>query len=431
MADNKVKFLRGTATKYEASTKDSNVFYYTTDTKKLYLGANEVTGVGKASTGENAEIFNDYKKNDASGIYSHAEGHWTTASGDGSHAEGTGTTASGTSAHAGGHGAAAGKSCTFAHGEGVEANSNDYEVAFGVFNKSNTDTLFSIGNGTDEIKKSNAFEITKTTGKLFDKEIATKEELETHTADTDIHVTTADKEKWNGLSNPNLLDNPDFAINQGDVSGEISTAGYFVDRWKLKSGTVTLNSDGSITLDGAIEQMLEKAVGTNTTASASAGTASYNDSTKTFTLTASGKNIAWAKLEIGSAATPYSPPDYASELAKCQRYFQRIKNVTGKYAFFASGYAYSATKGFATFPLAVPLRSPEACTSVLSGTLYAVNAAHIGSSAVQLTEVSGVEMINGGAAASINIVASGLAANTPIMLQFRDSASYLDISSEL
>lgn len=42
MADNKVKFLRGTAAEYEASTKDSDVFYYTTDTKKLYLGVNEV-----------------------------------------------------------------------------------------------------------------------------------------------------------------------------------------------------------------------------------------------------------------------------------------------------------------------------------------------------------------------------------------------------
>ncbi len=44
MADNKVKFLRGTAAEYEASTKDNDVFYYTTDNKKLYLGANEVTG---------------------------------------------------------------------------------------------------------------------------------------------------------------------------------------------------------------------------------------------------------------------------------------------------------------------------------------------------------------------------------------------------
>lgn len=44
MADNKVKFLRGTAAEYAASTKDNDVFYYITDTQKLYLGANEVTG---------------------------------------------------------------------------------------------------------------------------------------------------------------------------------------------------------------------------------------------------------------------------------------------------------------------------------------------------------------------------------------------------
>lgn len=44
MADNKVKFLRGTAAEYAASTKDNDTFYYITDTKKLYLGANEVTG---------------------------------------------------------------------------------------------------------------------------------------------------------------------------------------------------------------------------------------------------------------------------------------------------------------------------------------------------------------------------------------------------
>lgn len=151
-------------------------FATATHTHKV-VDITDLTQIGKAGTGTNAEIFNNYKDNDASGIYSHAEGHTTTASGHGSHAEGTTTTASGLNAHAGGHLAVAGKLCTFAHGEIVEAISNDYEVAFGAFNKSNTDTLFSIGNGTDENKKSNAFEITKTTGKLFDKEIATKEDI--------------------------------------------------------------------------------------------------------------------------------------------------------------------------------------------------------------------------------------------------------------
>ena len=32
--------------------------------------------------------------------------------------------------------------------------------------------------------------------------------------------------------------------------------------------------------------------------------------------------LAWAKLESGSLATPFVPPDPATELAKCQRYYQ-------------------------------------------------------------------------------------------------------------
>lgn len=45
MADNKVNFLRGTSAEYETKTKDNDTFYYTTDTKKLYLGENEIAGI--------------------------------------------------------------------------------------------------------------------------------------------------------------------------------------------------------------------------------------------------------------------------------------------------------------------------------------------------------------------------------------------------
>lgn len=46
MADNKVNFLRGTSAEYEASTKDNDTFYYTTDDGKLYLGNKEITNGG-------------------------------------------------------------------------------------------------------------------------------------------------------------------------------------------------------------------------------------------------------------------------------------------------------------------------------------------------------------------------------------------------
>lgn len=148
-------------------------------------------------------------------------------------------------------------------------------------------------------------------------------DISKHSSNSEIHVTAAEKAAWNAAINPNLLINPDFAVNQRGVNGTITATGYFVDRWKLESGTVTVNADGTLTLDGTISQTLEKAVGADVTASSSAGTALYDNSTKTFTLTAAGEVIEWAKLEIGGAATPYSPPDMATEIVKCKRFYQR------------------------------------------------------------------------------------------------------------
>lgn len=130
--------------------------------------------------------------------------------------------------------------------------------------------------------------------------------------------------------NPNLLINPDFKVNQRNVSGTFSETGkYFVDRWRLVSGSVSVNQDGTITLNGSICQPLENAVGTNVTASVSAGTAVYNNTTRTFTISANGETISWAKLEYGSVNTPFVTPDISDEMAKCLRYYEmRIYSTT-------------------------------------------------------------------------------------------------------
>lgn len=125
----------------------------------------------------------------------------------------------------------------------------------------------------------------------------------------------------------NLLHNWYFPnpVNQRGVSGTISTAGYFIDRWNLTSGSVTLTSNG-LTLNGTITQILEYAVGTDVIASTSmysgTATASYNNSTKTFTLTSSGGTIRVAKLEKGTVGTSVNdaPPDFGAMLSLCQRY---------------------------------------------------------------------------------------------------------------
>lgn len=90
------------------------------------------------------------KAGTAGGIRSTAEGWNTTASGDYSHAGGLYTKAL-----------------------------HKYEVAYGRYNESNDDTLFSVGDGTSDTDRHNAFEITTTGGKLHDKDIAVKDDIPT------------------------------------------------------------------------------------------------------------------------------------------------------------------------------------------------------------------------------------------------------------
>ena len=44
MANNKIKFLRGTSSEYAAAEKDIDTIYFTTDDGKLYIGDKEVSG---------------------------------------------------------------------------------------------------------------------------------------------------------------------------------------------------------------------------------------------------------------------------------------------------------------------------------------------------------------------------------------------------
>nr|DAV19824.1 MAG TPA: tail protein [Caudoviricetes sp.] len=143
--------------------------------------------------------------------------------------------------------------------------------------------------------------------------------------------------------NPNLLDNWYFGnpVNQRGASGTISTEGYFFDRWKLVSGSVTINS-GGIVLNGTIAQVLEHAAGQTVTATVLTPdgvtdvTPVYDDETKTFTVTTQGKTIRAVKLELGTQQTLAHQengawglneiPDYGEQLRRCQRYCRVYKS---------------------------------------------------------------------------------------------------------
>lgn len=128
---------------------------------------------------------------------------------------------------------------------------------------------------------------------------------------------------------PNLLDNGDFSVNQGGISGLFSTVGaYFVDRWKLVEGTVIIETDGTITLNGTIAQILEHDINEQHLAYASAGTASYDAATRTYTITSSGETIRLAMLIESKIAIPFNKASSAVEIMKCQRHQLVIRGVS-------------------------------------------------------------------------------------------------------
>lgn len=191
--------------------------------------------------------------------------------------------------------------------------------------------------------------------------------IEAHAGNNAIHVTAAQKAAWSAVSGENLLDNPDFRINQRGQT-EYAAAGYTVDRWNINIGKVepaangiaiTNNDTGIMRLRQNTEFGYAQIAGKPLSVSVRAGGTTYSATanvpaekpTTAFTelvgveiadgvsfvcnysladdmifayfgLTA-GDSLSpeWVKLEVG-AVTPYVPPNPADALARCQRYYQ-------------------------------------------------------------------------------------------------------------
>lgn len=250
--------------------------------------------------------------------------------------------------------------------------------------------------------------------------------------------------------NKNLIINWYFGnpVNQRDVSGTISSAGYFLDRWKLVSGSVTINTDG-ITLNGTMQQVLETAPPGTVTASAltPAGVGevvpTYDSANKTVTVTAAGKKLVAVKLELGTEQTLAHQengkwvlneiPDYGEELTKCMRYLQIIStpyDTSGNGV--AIGYANNTVDLWVPIPLAVPMRiSPTPAIPTGGVSLFKVG--KTSNALKDVTRVTGGWAMQTGGACSMRsliFTSSGLTAGETYALFLRQGAQIV-LSSEL
>ena len=166
------------------------------------------------------------------------------------------------------------------------------------------------------------------------------------------------------FSNPNLLINPDFKINQrGKTSYEVAGFDYTVDRWRVSSSNVAVSESGGITILSSgsagswFTQKLEKELEGIATLSIKVsninGRISLSSPSNNLFITSPGVysitlsditefnmfldpntsvTIEWTKLEKGSIATPFIAPNPADELAKCKRFYNRISITETFYA---------------------------------------------------------------------------------------------------
>lgn len=204
-------------------------------------------------------------------------------------------------------------------------------------------------------------------------------------------------------SNPNLLINGDFRVNQRGWTTGSTNNKFTVDRWKngTANQTTTINADGTLTLtglssDGTVIQALdptqENMWGKTYTASIQLSTGDLLQYTFTmpssfssaggigasdyvngcrvriylnsavklaFIIDIKANNtvtLKYCKLEIGSVATTYSPRPYAEELLLCQRYYQvlRVDNAI---------YCSNASTIYPNVNLIVPLRTNPTITT--------------------------------------------------------------------
>ena len=200
----------------------------------------------------------------------------------------------------------------------------------------------------------------------------------TPTANSQNLVTSGGVFKYtNNISNPNLLINGDFRVNQrGKTSythtGEQYGYTYFVDRWfawgenpfTFNVSTKTLTPNTSNTGNSLLSQWIEDVsgiLGKTITYSVSTNGTIYSKTLNIPTTlsnnvslgelpTSFGKLRVWsnnnilrfdiivsynhsivlnyAKVELGNVITPFSPRPYAEELAMCQRYYQNINTIS-------------------------------------------------------------------------------------------------------
>lgn len=275
------------------------------------------------------------------------------------------------------------------------------------------------------------------------------------------------------ISNPNLLDNPWFTVNQRGFASTSSAVGYTVDRWRvaynpasntceLTSNGIVLNSVSQILIfqQRFDEEQFKSVVGKMTTFSVLLSDGTMHKGSAIFPQKGNASNIVVinnddlhvyyqynsnsgnlpsvgiypkvgktvtikaVKLEIGEVSTLASDtaPNYATELLKCQRYFVRI-GKDGEYVGMGMGQARSQTLCSVHIPSPVQMRAKPTLT--ISGNVVLRNGNNIAiSTSGNVDSYPANEVI-------LALTTTGLTEGSPYDVFTSNNNAYIDLSADL
>lgn len=262
-----------------------------------------------------------------------------------------------------------------------------------------------------------------------------------------------------GIAGANLLINPCFLVNQRNFAGgSLLQSAYGFDRWKAGTGgcTLTRQTDGTVTLVGALDQIVDVAQAVSLTGRANlAGatmTLSVEDPSAPLPATIGSQSVTIpagagrrsasvvlggaetgnilvrlnptsacsfkrAKLEVGPVATPWRGDPIEVEELRCRRYYQRLAAGGPSSSTILGVLAVRISTNLIEFPLTLPVPMRAAPTIATNNPVWAPYSPGTNQIGFQEAATSAWVALNGGL--SINFASPA----TPTACTVRFSAA--------
>jgi hypothetical protein len=202
------------------------------------------------------------------------------------------------------------------------------------------------------------------------------------------------------------------------------------DTWEYKTITIPGDTTGTWEKTTSTGIILEFSMGTHSGLSGPAGAwASANYVSATGATSVVGTNgatwyVTGVQLEAGSTPTPFEYRQYGTELALCQRYYQKLTLDSG-----LAGFSDTSTRGLFTYYFPVQLRSAPTLITTGTASDYGMR-----TSGIAFYNCSSVPTLVGATINATRIdadVASGLTTGYGLMLGASSGEKFLGFNSEL